>query len=52
MPRCRTCLLAVVALVLLSMLAMGGCIANLGREPGWGKPTTLLFDLDDDVVIP
>jgi len=52
MPHFRTRVLAAVAIVLLSMFTTGGCIRNLGREPAWGKPTTLLFDLDDDVAIP
>ncbi len=34
------------------LASAGGCVRNLGREPGWGKPTTLLFDLDDGLTIP
>lgn len=47
--------LSALPCVLLAMILVAptdGCIRNLGREPGWGKETTLLFDLDDDVVIP
>jgi arylsulfatase A-like enzyme len=45
---------ALLCLLLAAILLVptGGCIRNLGREPAWGKETTLLFDLDDDVVIP
>ena len=43
---------AVLAAVLVIAAVSCGCVANLGREPGWGKPTTLDFTLQKDVKIP
>lgn len=45
----RTC---IALALLLTLTVTGGCIRNLGRDPGWGKPSTLLFDLEQDVTIP
>jgi len=39
-----------MALICL-IVAASGC-ENLGRDPAWGKPTTLLFDLHQDVQFP
>ncbi len=42
----------VLGLVLLVLGGASGCIQNLGRDPGWNKPTTLEFEVGDDVEVP
>jgi hypothetical protein len=41
-----------IAAMLVAALPSAGCIKNLGRDPGWGKPTTLDFHIDKNVVVP
>ena len=53
-PTCsvRTIHVLMLALALLSLTAATGCIRNLGRQPAWGQPTTLEFELDRNVQAP
>lgn len=50
--RHRSALLCLAALLCGLIATSSGCIENLGRQPAWGKPSTLLFDLDKDVKFP
>ena len=41
-----------IVLLVASCVTSMGCIQNLGREPAWGKPSTLEFEIGDHVQVP
>lgn len=47
-----TAVCAILPIIAILAIAPAGCIQNLGRNPQWGKPSTLEFDLAPHVKAP